>query len=219
MAWSPVPPVPAERSFLYCPIGLRLVDEFTGAAPIGWVRATLQVEDGPDWRETGIRVTPSGIFAYPGLERRADPAGQPPRRYRIQLTAQYYLPEYLWNTEGIEFDAHPYNDTNPPSVIVPGAQDALLLPAPRYPFAAGLRVLRGRVTDNTGAPAPDTLVALNPTERVLTDAAGSYRLPLRWPALNANIVIDATSLKLGLATSINVNLPADLAMVQNIQLP
>ena len=133
-------------------------------------------------------------------------------------TAQHYLPEYLWTTEGIEFDAHPYNDTNPPAVIVPGTQDALLLPAPRYPFSAGLRVLRGQVFDNTGAPAPDTLVSLNPTERVLTDAAGSYRLPLRWPALNANVVIDATSIKLGQANNINVNLPADLTMVQNIQL-
>jgi hypothetical protein len=125
-----------ERLELYSPIGLRLIDAFTGAAPIGQIRPFLDVSDGSGgWRPTEIKAvrTPSHVLIYPGLERRAEVIGQPPRRYRVQIEAEGYRPFYRMTLEGrrfngppfyretatgIEFDAFPYNDMTPPQFTI-----------------------------------------------------------------------------------------------------
>ena len=167
--------LPGEAQELYSPIGLRLIDDFTGGLPLGLVRAQLERRDSSGgWQATDIDVirTPNGILAYPGLGRQAEVVGQLPRRYRVTLEAEIYRPfyrilpvglivsspHYRETVDGIEFDAFPYNDANsptdytviPPQVIKPQAQDVRLAPAVNYPFPTHVRILRGKVVDATG---------------------------------------------------------------------
>ncbi len=117
--------LPGEHTELYSPIGLRPVDEITGVAPLGKVRVNLDIKDGNgNWQITDIKpvITPGGVITFPGLERRAEVVGQPPRRYRIRLDAELYRPLYPPGTDGYEFDAFPYNDDNPPQKIARGAR-------------------------------------------------------------------------------------------------
>lgn len=171
-----------EHLDLYSPIGLWLVDSFTGKDPMGWIRATLDASDGAgSWLVTDLKpvVTLSGILAYPGLEKRSRVVGQPPRRYRVRLEAEFYLPWYRKNSAGIEFDAHLWNDTIPPQVITTQPQKTLLAPASYYPFPPHLLVLRGVVVDSSGAPVADAEVNWSNREQVLTDKRGTFGLPLR----------------------------------------
>ena len=85
--WSKLP---GEAQELYSPVGLRLIDDFTGGLPLGSVRAQLERRDSSGgWQATDIDVirTPSGILAYPGLGRQAEVVGRLPRRYRVTLEA------------------------------------------------------------------------------------------------------------------------------------
>jgi hypothetical protein len=152
-----------ERLELYGHVGLRLIDEFTGASPLGRINALLEVGDvGRGWRATEIKPirTPSGVLAYAGLERRVQVAGQQPRRYRIQLEAELYRPFYRImvseppdpgppfyhaTVDGVEFDAYPYNDADQPAFWSRAARAIHLAPAANYPFPAHIRILRGRV--------------------------------------------------------------------------
>src|SRR5688500_4760169 len=96
----------AQRD-LVTPIALRLTDDFTGGTPAGRVALFLDVKDGSQWRPVDRRPvrTPSDVYAFPNLERHAAPLGRPPRHYRVRIEAEYYRPEYLRNSDGIEFDA------------------------------------------------------------------------------------------------------------------
>ena len=85
--------------------------------------------------------------------------------------ADFYVPLYRANSNGIPFTASPYNDTNPPAVIVGMATDTLLLPAPNYPFDAHIPVLRGLVTDAANKSVPDVYVTQGNLERVLNGFA------------------------------------------------
>jgi hypothetical protein len=211
--------IAAETTHLYSPIGLRLVDELTGAAPIGSVAATLDIRDADgSWRQTVIADvrTLSGIVAYPGLERHADISGQQPRQYRIRLTAKLYVPFYRARSDGIPFTADPYSETNPPAQIVGIATDTLLLPAPNYPFATHIAVLRGSVVDAANKPVPDVLVEQSNKERALTDARGSFALPLRWAQPGVPIAIDATDQRTGRHGSLEIQLPGALRQSQTI---
>jgi hypothetical protein len=200
-------------------VGLRLLDELNGETRIGNVWATLDVlEVNRSWRQTDTREvrTPSGVVAYPGLERHADVTGLEPRQYRVRLTAEFYVPYYRANSNGIPFTAYPFNDTNPPAVIVGMATDTLLLPAPNYPFATHIPVLRGLVIDAARKPVPDAYVTQTSKERVLTDSRGTFALPLRWAQLNVRISIDATDQRTGRHGSIQIRLPDSLRQSQTI---
>lgn len=205
-------PLPAERSELYCPFGLRLVDEFTANAPLAQVTPLLEIRIGGEWRalERKAVITPGMVLTYPGLGRRAEVVGQPPRRYRVKLEALHYRPGYQADRDGIELDAHPYNDTNPPAAPAL-VQDAFLLPSVGYPFAAHIPVLHGKVTDISGRPLADVLVEEGSRERVLSDERGAFSLPLRWVASDTLVSIDATDLRHGRGGSIDVTLPAALS--------
>jgi hypothetical protein len=215
-AWATIPDAVTH---LYSPIGLRLVDDLTGAAPIGSVQATLDIlnADG-SWQQTDIQGvrTLSGILAYPGLDRHATIAGLQPQQYRIRLTAVFYVPFYRAQSDGIQFSADPYSETNPPAHIVGTTTDTLLLPAPNYPFPTHVPVLRGLIVDTANRRMPDVLLGQGNKERVLSDARGSFALPLRWAQQGVKIQIDAIDERTGRHKSITIQLPDDLGNSQTI---
>ncbi len=210
-------PLPGERWMLYSPIGLRLLDDVTGKNPFGPVTAFLdrQTPTG-SWFDTKIQavMTPSGYVTYPGLERHPEILGGA-RRYRCRIEAEFYEPLYRANVDGIEFDAFPYNDTNPPANFppppnLPLPQDVVLTPASSYPFPANVRVLRGRVVDVNGDVVADAIVSQGVQERVVTDERGVFALPLRWVPVNTNIFIDASHPRTLRTGSIPILFPDDL---------
>jgi hypothetical protein len=210
-------PLPGEDLRLFSPVGLRLVDDLTGQGPVGPVRARLDFQDGAAWRETDVEpvITASGVLAYPGLGRAADTTGAPVH-YRVRLESPVYRPSYRATDDGIEFDAPPFNDANPPAPVTGSPVDAVLLPAAAYPFAPFLGVLRGVVEDLGGDPVPDVLVQEGLRERVLTDERGAFSLPLRWVPAGVATVINAVDHRGGRSGSINVTLPGSLAQSQTI---
>lgn len=203
-------PRPGETTRLYCPIGLRLVDDFTGGGPIGWVRARLDILDGTNWRPTDIQAvfTPGGVVAYPGLGRVADPAGKPPRKYQVRLEAEFYRPLYPLNQQGHVFAVYPYNDDNPPQLLFNTPWRADLFPAPNYPFPAEVPVVRGKVVDAVGLPVEDATVSDDNRQRVLTDGKGQFALPLRRARAGGTYAIDADHEPTNRTGTISVTIPA-----------
>jgi len=210
-----------ESTKLYSPIGLRLVDDFTGAGPQGRVDVFLDARDASGgWSATGIAAvkTLSGIVSYPGLERHAVVTGLPSRHYRVRLVAEFYVPLYQRNLDGIEFDAFPYNDEHPPSTVNMGTQDAVLTPAPNYRIEDHVAVLRGVVTDASNKSVPNALVTQGSKERVLTDSRGTFALPLRWVAANTPVPVDAVDERTGRTGTVTIQLPGSLSKSQKIQI-
>lgn len=211
-----------ERIELYSPIGLRLIDELTGRMPVGPIRVTLDVSDGTGgWRTTDIKATvsPNGTITYPRLGRQATVDG-PPRRYRIRIEAEVYVPLYRATQDAIEFDTHPYNDANPPrnlaQIRVTQPQDLILTPMPHYQFPGHVPVLRGVVRDAAGKAVADAMVTDGIRERVVTDSRGTFALPLRWATSNPPLTIDASDQRAGRTGSITIQFPQDLRISQTI---
>jgi hypothetical protein len=203
---------PGERSLQFSPVGLRLIDDVTSKGPLGKTDCELFIEDAPgQWRKTELRPARSagGFLTFPGLGRSREVAGQPPRRYRAMITAEFYRPFYVTPNGGIEFDAHPYNDDQPPAQP-PALLTVVLVPTANYPFQPQLRVLRGQVFDGAVA-VPNAEVSNNNNERVLTDERGCYALPFRANTQNnVQLHIAADDHLTGKHGEINVTLPADL---------
>jgi hypothetical protein len=201
----------SEHRALYSPVGLRLVDDFTGRAPLGRVGARLdrQIAIG-QWAPTDLEAvrTPSNTLTWPGLGREWDPPSSPTRRYRARIAADQYRPEYLQSADGFEFDAPPWNDENRPTPITSGPVDLYLFPATVYDFPTWVRVVHGFVQDATGAPVANVLVHQSTVERALTDERGTFSLPLRWAT--SGQAVDAIDARTGRAGSHVLNLPADL---------
>jgi hypothetical protein len=216
MTWRPLP---EERRSLYGAIGLRLIDDITGAPPIGTVRAELELRDGGTWHpvERRVLVTPAGIVTCPGLERSARPAGAGPRRYRVRVDADMYLPLYRESGDGVEFLAYPYNDDNPPQSFARAARDERLAPSRGYPFPAHVRVLRGEVVDAAGDPVEDAVVSEGAVDRTLTDELGLFALALRTAQEGVPVQITANHARSNRNGTVNVTLPDDLGQSQTIQ--
>ena len=199
-----------ERTELFSPIGLLPVDDITGRPPVGALRAFLDARQANgSWRQTDLRpvVTQGGAFTYPGLGRRRAPLGQPPIRYRVRFEADHYIAGYRRDQDGIEFDAFPYDDANPPT-NVPRMPDAMILmPGPTYPFASHLLVLRGVVVDAAGAPVQDAEVSISTTRRTLSDARGSFALAAPRPTAPVAIPVDATDWRTGRVGNESVQFP------------
>lgn len=210
----------AGRSITYSPIGLRLRDDFTDAEPIGRVTAHLDILEGGTWRPTEIRAVWSGpLLSYPGLGRQRDVVGQPSRRCRVRIESEHYIPLYRATVDGIEFDVHPHNDTNPPAALTTAAFDLALGPAASYPYPGHVPVVRGVVVDSaSGEPMADAEVTEGARERVVTDKRGSFALPMRWVAPGVPTPIDAVHHRStpNLTGSLVVTLPAALAASQTV---
>jgi hypothetical protein len=214
------PTTPVETTRLYSPIGLRLLDELTNQPPLGNVQAALDILDtNGKWQQTSIRgtLTPSAVLSYPGLGRQVSVIGEPVQKCQVRITADFYLPYYLMTTDSIQFNAYPYNDDNPPTVITRAAIDTPLLPAPNYPFASHIPVLRGVVVDSGGNPVANAYVAQSNNERALTDIRGTFALPLRWAKMNTPVAIDATD-RNGRSGTISIQIPAALNKNQKISI-
>jgi len=212
---------PFDVTQLYSPVGLRLLDELTNQPPLGTVRATLdKLDANGKWLPTDIPgvLTPSAVVSYPGLERHAVVTGLTFQTYRVRLNADLYIPYYLTNADGIQFKAYPYNDDNPPAVIAKVPIDTPLLPAPHYPFASHIPLLRGVVVDAAGDPVPNAYVTQSNNERALTDNRGEFALPLRWVKANTAVPIDATDQRTGRTGTISIQLPGALNNSQTISI-
>jgi hypothetical protein len=217
-AWATAP---ADVTLMISPVGLRLLDELTNQPPLGAVQAALDILDaGGNWQQTDTQpvFTPSAVISYPGLERHTVVTGLPTRTYRVRLSADLYIPYYLINSDGIQFQAYPYNDDNPPAVVATLPIDTPLLPAPNYPYVSHIPVLRGEVVDPAGHPVPNAYVTQGNKERALTDARGTFALPLRWVQANTPTTIDATDQRTGRVGSISIQLPAALNSSQKISI-
>jgi hypothetical protein len=175
-----------ERLVMRSPIGLRLVDEFTGRPPIGEVRAHLELQDAQgNYQPTDIAgvLTPSAVVTYPGLGRRRSPLSAQPRRYRVSFEADLYYPLYSatpnGTPDGIVFVDQPYDD-----VVIPAAAppllDLALLPGPNYPFEGRYPVIRGVVRDAAGVRVKGARVWHGQKERVISGDKGAFSIGLRW---------------------------------------
>lgn len=201
-----------ERTNLFSPIGLLPIDDLSGRAPLGRLQVFLDAKDGGGWRPTDVRavITQGGVIAFPALGRMRDAPSHPVRRYRVRVEAEHYLPIYRRDQEGIEFDAFPYDDGNPPRTAPGMPVPFVLVPGPTYPFPGHLMVLRGRVVDSAGGPVRDAEVAIATSRRTLSDARGVFALSAPRPVLPATIELDATDARTERVGGLQVHFPQDL---------
>jgi hypothetical protein len=205
--------IASEPTITYSQISLRLVDEFVGGPALYPVDARLSFQDGAgNWQRLDIRPvpSPSGNLLYPGLGRSANVAVAPVVRHRVEVTSDFYRAEYLRTVDALEFDVHPWDDTQPPAVLPKLPHTVLLLPSTSYPHA--VRTVRGRTLDTNGDPIANVEVTQGMAERVLSDERGVFALPLRWAAFNGPIVIDAVDNRTGRTSQLTLTLPQDLQL-------
>lgn len=186
--------LPGERLEMYSPIGVIPVDSFTGKSPLGRLRVMLDVRtDTGEWQLTDVKEvrTAGGVITYPGLGRSPGML-QPPRRYRVRVESEFYMPFYQSpipgrTAEGVEFMVFPYSDEVPPenypddpagfpNYLEAVMRKLLLMPAPNYPFPDQVLVIRGAVRNSADKPIIGATVSWRATERVIT-AGGSVQLP------------------------------------------
>jgi hypothetical protein len=221
-----------EHTRLYAGLGVRLVDDYTQQAPIGWTRVSLDIADDDAWRELDTdlaprTVTAGGLVWFPWLERRRDSRARASGRYRLRVAAELATPAYLCDRDGIEVLVAPFDDASPPAGTPPIIEIALL-PAANYPYAPGVPVLHGVVKDAAGEPVPRALVSWarsgdgppHVTDEVLSDDDGEFSLPMRRAPLATPIDITARRRPPpvpGPERTVQVKLPADLSTLLTIQ--
>lgn len=189
---------PVETSVLHSPAWFVPFDEFAQRVRAADVAAALDRFDTETnaWvpQDTTAIRTPSAAIAYPELGRRRAP-GAEPERFRVRFSAIGLAPLYPADgadfdagLSGVEFTAYPYDDGHPPA----GGEPRLvrLLPSVAFPYGPGVRTVYGVVVDAvTRAPVANALVEAHGTtardgvawqERTLSNAAGAFRLALRW---------------------------------------
>lgn len=179
---------------------------------MGEVLPALDELAGGQWSTASARpvVRDDGVITVPGIGRTAQPAQAPARHFRLRIDADRYRPLYRASSDGIEFDADPYNDRTPPQTYARGTTDAPLLPASTYPFPTHLRVIRGVVIDQHGDPVADALVEDAPRARALSDERGTFALPLLAAVDGTPTAVTATHAPTGRSGTLNVTLPVDL---------
>lgn len=215
-----------EPRVQFTPVGLRVLDDFTGRPPTARFTATLEARTPPSgpgpysWRrvDSPPTLTPGGWIAFIGLGRTVDPLAKPVVRHRVSVVAEDMLPLYgpAPGATSVEFDVHPFDDTHLPTVPVVRT-DIFLLPAPAYAFPSEVPVARGRVVDGANRPVARALVTFQNFERVLSDERGQFALPLRWAAKNTTVQIDAAD-GLGHVGAVPLAIPGGLRHALEIQI-
>jgi hypothetical protein len=226
-----------EDVSLYAGLGIQLIDDFESVpaqglevAPIGWTRIELAIDDGggvfraiePPYQV--IRGS-GGVLWFPYLERYRDARGRAPRTYRVRIEAEFYVPSYSYQAEGVDIQVAPYDPVNPPAFVPTLPTKIHLLPAAMYPFEDAVPVLHGSVVDTANAPVVAALVtwmdgALQ-TDAVLTDADGEFSLPMRRAPRDTPIDIHAERPPPpagGRAGDTIVRIPQDLSILHTIQI-
>ena len=224
-----------EHSALYAGLGVQLIDEFESVpaqgfevAPLGSTSIEVAIDDGSGVFRTidplAVR-TPSGVIWFPYLERYADARGRMPRTYRLRVSAQFYVPRYTYDADGLDVQIAPYDDSNPPTFVPTAPAKIGLLPSATYPFADVVPMLRGNVVDSAGDPVMNALVswidATLQTDSVLTDADGEFGLPLRRAPRDTPIDIHAERPPPpvgGRSGDTVVRIPQDLSTFHTIQI-
>jgi hypothetical protein len=205
----------SDYSVVWAGATAYVLDDFTGGLPITRVDVAIDVQDGTGWRaldNTAI-ATPLGMYTFPKLEKVGVATGLPARKYRLRVSAPGYAPYYLFNSDGVEVDVLPYDDDDPPTTLPTQPTFIALYPAAAYPFGNEVPLLRGSVVDSSSAPVANALVECL-TERVLTDSAGTFALPMRKsPAGQA--LVDASD-STGRTGTTAVTLPQGLGQRQTI---
>jgi hypothetical protein len=193
----------------------RLVDDFTSQAPIGPMRFLLDHERAPNtWEPTTEKpiVTASGVILYAFVEKRGDVIGAAPRKYRFRVESDFYHPGYQASSDGIVFDAFPYNDeavVHPYAAVV---QIVPLHPSPLYAFPSEVPVLRGTVVrQSNGERVAFARVVKAAEETALSDSRGEFALPLRW-IQNPQFDIDVIDLRTNESRTKTIVVPDMLGM-------
>ena len=218
-----------ESTALHSGLGVRLVDDHTGQAALGWIKVELDIDDNNTWRpvERPVAVGGGGVIWYPWLEHYRDARGLPPRKYQVRVAAENYVPLYSFDQSGVDALVEPYDDDNFPAAQ-PDPIEVTLLPLASYPFLPDVQRVRGRVVDASNAPVSGALVEwLHPTlktDRVLTDEDGELVLPLRRAPitdLGAPTPVPPITVRArrgALTGQVAVQIPADLSTFQTIQI-
>jgi hypothetical protein len=206
---------------LFSPLGLTLIDDFTGELPQGGISATVERLDGASWVPVVIDpvITPIGVLAFPGLYQVGQLALASPAQFRVAVSAELYRPFYRASSDFLFFTLPPWSQSEPPNGITPTLAQLILLPAFQYQFPTHVAVLRGEVVDNlTQAPLADALLTEPTTgERTLSDERGCFSLPLRKiPALGPTTLTIHVHARSGATTTQTVTLPTDLFQGQLI---
>lgn len=195
--------LPLERSTLYSPVWFVPFDDYTQRVRTAGVEVGLDRLDEGRWLPLDDRPvrTPSAAVVFPGLGRRGNLSAARPERHRARFAAAGYQPLYPADGEpfsadlvGVEFLVHPYDDTHPPAVEA-APRLVRLLPSVSFPYPPGVRTVYGSVRDAVAphAPVANALVEARGRmgdtewhERTLSDAAGAFRLALRWTGEKAD---------------------------------
>ncbi|MFF8958566.1 carboxypeptidase-like regulatory domain-containing protein [Streptomyces sp. NPDC014894] len=190
--------LPLGRSARHSPVWFVPFDEYAAKVRATGVSVRLDrfTEDGWLPLDDAAVRTPSAALAFPGLGRRREPWAAGPQRHRARFAAPGHRPLYPADGEpfsaaldAVEFLVHPYDDGFPPAATA-SPRLIRLLPDVTFPYPPGVRTVRGVVrAAGTGAPVANALVEARGRtsrdrarwhERTLTDAAGAFRLALRW---------------------------------------
>lgn len=187
-----------ESTELYAGLGIQLIDDHTGAPVEAAVSIALDVEEDSGWRPVEHRAIalPGSVYFYPGLERHRDPAGRPPRRYRVRAVSDEYHPLYLaGGGTGVIVPVWPWSADTSPAEVLHRPEPVAMLPRPGLALSPNVPVLRGSVITADGAPVAGALLSYDQPQpqpaparpiRVLTEADGEFALPVR--KLTATVV-------------------------------
>jgi hypothetical protein len=211
----------SERRTVASPIWIKVLDAFTGRPPLGPFAVTLERLVGTAWTPFAHphQVSPAGDLAFINLGRSANPAGIGSFDVRVTVGCPNMIPEAANGDPSVTTTVTAWP---PDAPVVPSQPDVLrFFPAPGYSFPAGVPLLGGRVVESSGAPAArarvfssTTIQGVPRSEEVRADAAGRFRLPLRWSAGATDIhaALD------GRTAAITVSVPADLSTTQLLTL-
>ncbi|TWT91734.1 hypothetical protein [Stieleria varia] len=178
-------PIRDERSLLYSPLAIRLLDTFTLQPPIGRTSLILQRKTaGGQWQDTDAIAlrTADDVYSYPGLGRTAN-IDRSPDRCRVRIDTDYYEPYVPVDLE--EFDVHPYNDQNPleTSQYAQRVRKIILQPNARYPYESHVPLMRGQLRhDFLDGPLIAHAAIEHQGIKVFSDNGGEFTLPIRFPA-------------------------------------
>lgn len=168
-------PYPDEKTVLHAQVAVRLLDEFTGALPIGNVNLRLVNTD----TQTELDIRPQqsslGIWSFPGLGLKLQSA----TTFALIVESDFY--------EAVEISdmvASPYRrDTGLPNSQL-GFRIQGLSPNTNYPYPSSTPLIRGRVRDSNGIPIKGAEIGFGRIEFTRSSSSesspGFFSIPLRW---------------------------------------
>ena len=167
-------------------------------------------------RQLAAARDPAGAVAVrqPAVSRAS--AAAPTSRSRrwcatgCELTSDFYRPEYLRTVDALEFDVHPYDDSQPPAVLPNLPHTVLLLPSTNYPHAASSHRARTARSTRSAIRSPTSRSRrARPSACSATSVAYS-RCRCAGSPFSGPVVIDAVDNRTGRTDQITLTLPQDL---------